>query len=415
MYKEYHRKVIIFIDEYDVPLQKALLAKDPYYDQMLDIIRAIFSQTFKPGRVEWLYTGIVTGCLKIAHQSIFTGANNFMLYGLDEKAYAGFFGFTRSETEKLLQDCELSAHNETMKKWYDGYRIGDEHLFCPWSVVKFCDKALKELNNVQNMEPEPFWINTSGNDVINLYLERAINDNLSEEIKKMEDLLNNVPQQIIVKDFVTYPDISNIGVDFDTCMTLLLQTGYLTFTDDSALTRKVFLKIPNREIFECFAQKLEMLYSGSNPVWFSRGVQLLSSLLSNDTNNIWTIINQFLTNFISIRNTGSEFYYHGFILGILTMVASRKNVELKSEQETGNGYSDIIISQQSSGTIVILELKKTENDDAKRMSAAKNAVEQILDKKYVDAFDKSVYTKIYGIGVGLGGKACAVKSAGNLR
>ncbi|MBQ7738081.1 MAG: AAA family ATPase [Desulfovibrionaceae bacterium] len=411
LYKEYGRKVMIFIDEYDVPLQKSLIAKEPYYDKMLAIIRDISSQTFKPGRVEWLYRGIVTGCLKIAHQSIFTGANNFTLNGLDEKKYAGFFGFTRSETEKLLNDCELSPQVNLVKDWYDGYRIGDEHIFCPWSVLRFCNKALQDQSSV---EPEPFWVNTSGNDIINLYLERTVNGNLPHDIQRMEDLLNDVPQQIIIQDFETYPDIRQKGVSFDTCMTLLLQTGYLTFTDDSPLSKNVFLKIPNREIREYFEQKLAWLYSESNPVWFKRGKKLLDHLLANETNDVCTVINQFLTHFISIRNTGHEFYYHGFLLGILTMVAPIKGVELKSEQETSDGYSDIIISNANSGTIVILELKRAENDDEKRRLAANNAAKQIINKKYVDGFDKSVYTKIYGLGVGFGGKACTIKPLDNL-
>ncbi|MBQ7738192.1 MAG: AAA family ATPase, partial [Desulfovibrionaceae bacterium] len=174
LYQEYGRHVIILIDENDVLLQKSLVAKEPYYDEMLDIIRDISSQTFKPDGDDWLYTAIVTGCLKIAHQSIFTGANNFKLNGLDDEKYARFFGFTRSETEKLLNDCGLSAQTEAVTDWYDGYRIGNEHMFCPWIVLSFCDKALGSQHSIA---PEPFWVNTSGNDIINLYLKNLVNEN----------------------------------------------------------------------------------------------------------------------------------------------------------------------------------------------------------------------------------------------
>ena len=172
---------------------------------MLAIIRGISSQTFKPGCDDWLYTGTVTGCLKIAHQSIFTGANNFELNGLDDQTYAGFFGFTRSETEKLLNDCGLSTQTDAVKDWYDGYRIGNEHIFCPWSVIKFCNKGLKQQKNDHNITPEPFWANTSGNDIINLYLDRLVNKDLTQDIRRMEELLNNVPQEIRLQEFETYP------------------------------------------------------------------------------------------------------------------------------------------------------------------------------------------------------------------
>ncbi|MBQ7738601.1 MAG: AAA family ATPase [Desulfovibrionaceae bacterium] len=414
LYKEYSRKVMIFIDEYDVPLQKSLTAKEPYYDKMLAIIRDISSQTFKPGRVEWLYRGLVTGCLKIAHQSIFTGANNFTLNNLNDQTYAGFFGFTLSETEKLLSDCELSLQYETIKEWYDGYRIGDKHLFCPWSVLQFCYKVLNTRDRNSKIEAEPFWVNTSGNDAINIYLENTVNGNFCDDIQRIEKLLNNVPLQIELQEFETYPDIRDEGVDFNSCMTFLLQTGYLTFTEDSPLNGNVFLKIPNNEIFKCFELKLKKLYTKSNPVWLKRGKKLLGHLLANETNDVCSVINQFLTHFISIRNTGHEFYYHGFILGILTMVAQTEGVVLKSEQETGDGYSDIIISNENSGIVVILELKRTENDPAKRRSAAENAAKQIMNKKYFDGFDKSNYAKIYGLGIGFGGKECVVKPLGNL-
>ena len=176
----------------------------------------------------------------------------------------------------------------------------------------------------------------------------------------------------------------------------------------------MLLKIPNREIHECFELKLANLYSSSNPVWFDLGKDLLAHLLANETDNVRNVFNQLLTRFISIRTTGHEFYYHGFIHGILAMAASQKSVEIKADQETGEGYADIILSNQESGTVVIMEFKKGTNTDEKRLSAAENAAKQIILKKYVDRFNKSGYTKIYGIGIGFGGKSCAVKSLGNL-
>ncbi|MBQ7738872.1 MAG: PD-(D/E)XK nuclease domain-containing protein, partial [Desulfovibrionaceae bacterium] len=353
----------------------------------------------------------VTGCLKIAHQSIFTGANNFKLNGLDDEKYAGFFGFTRFETEKLLNDCGLAAQAEAVRDWYDGYRIGNEHMFCPWSVLSFCDKALGCQHNIT---PEPFWVNTSGNDAINLYLKNIVNENLTQDIQRMEELLNNVPQEITLQEFERYPDIGKIDVGFDTCMTLLLQTGYLTFTEDSPLHENVFLKIPNKEVLKCFELKLKIIYASSNPAWLDLGEKLFLHLLANEANDAEEILNLLLGQFISIRNSGNELFYHGFMLGLLSMVAARDKIKLESDQETGDGYSDIIISHKQLKTIVIMELKKTENSDKKRLSAAKDATKQIIRKKYVDGFDNTKYLKIYGLGIGFGGKSCAIETLGNL-
>ena len=247
LYEEYNRRVIVLIDEYDVPLQKSIMAEELYYDKMLSIISAISSTTFKSDGEDWLHTCIATACLNIVYQSIFTGPNNFYLHGLDDQTFAGFFGFTRSETEKFLNDCGLSAQTEVVKDWYDGYRIGDEHILCPWSVISFCDKALEEQSNV---EPQPFLVNTSGTDAIKSYFKHLVNGNFTRDIQRIDELLNNVPQEITLEVFNTYPDIRKIGVEFDTCMTFFLHTGYLTFTDDSPLYENVFLKIPNREIRE---------------------------------------------------------------------------------------------------------------------------------------------------------------------
>ncbi|MBQ7738295.1 MAG: PD-(D/E)XK nuclease domain-containing protein, partial [Desulfovibrionaceae bacterium] len=202
--------------------------------------------------------------------------------------------------------------------------------------------------------------------------------------------------------------------DFDTCMTFFLKTGYLTFTEDSPLHKNVFLKIPNREIRKCFELRLAHLYDKSNPVWLNRGRKLFLHLFANEANDAKKILNLLLTRFISIRNQGNESFYHDFMLRLLTMVAASDKIKLESDQETGDGYSDIIISHAQLKTIVIMELKKTENNDKNRLSAAKDATKQIIRKKYVDGFDKTKYLKIYGFGIGFGGKSCAIETLGNL-
>ena len=411
LYEEFDRKVLIIIDEYDVPLQKSIVAEKPYYNQMLEIIKGISNAIFKKDAYPWLLKGIVTGCLKIAHQSIFTGANNFVTYGMGDNPYTSFFGFTINETKKLLKYCELSDQWDTVKEWYDGYRIGNEHLFCPWSVVNFAKYA---KNTTSTIQPQNYWINTSGNDIIKIYLERSINDNMNTEIDKLGKLLNGVPQEIKLKEFDIYPHIIDKGVNFDTFMTLLLQTGYLTFTDDSKLQNVVSLKIPNCEIKECFNSKMEELCDTSNPIWITTAKELISNLMENDITNANLIIDNLLSEFISLRDTGKEFLYHGFMIGILSLVAHSENIKLRSEHESGDGYSDIVLFKSDTKTAVILELKKCKNNEQARITASENAANQIIERNYAEIFIKGNYTKIYGLGIGFGGKSCKITSLGNL-
>ena len=411
LYQEYNRKVLIIIDEYDVPLQKSVVAKEPYYEKMLEIIRQISINTFKEDVSNCIFKVIVTGCLKIAHQSIFTGANNFVAYGMDENPYAGFFGFTRKETEKILEYAELSDQNNTIKEWYDGYRIGDEHLFCPWSVLNFLFFA---RNAKLKIEPQPYWINTSGNDIINLYLKRIISGDLYGDFERLKNLLNGIPQDIVLKEFDTYPDIRNREVRFESLMTLLLQTGYLTFTDLSTFHGNVSLKIPNVEIFKCFELKLQEFYKNPDQSWTVKGKKLLKSFMTNDIDTATIIIGELLDRFISLRETGYEFFYQGFMHGILTMVAPLENIIVTAESECGDGYADITLYDEDSRTSVILEFKKSANNSAARTQAANRAADQIIRLRYAQQFIEKYCQKIYGMGIGFGGKLCVIKSLGNL-
>ena len=411
LHQEFNRKVLIIIDEYDVPLQKAVVAEEPYYDKMLENIKQISIRTFKENSHPWLFKGIVTGCLKIAHQSIFTGANNFVTNGMDTDQYADFFGFTLTETKKLLEDVDLADQESIVKEWYDGYRIGNQHLFCPWSLLQFVNYA---RNNKDNISPRPYWINTSGNDVIELYLKRSMNNNFSEDINKIELLLNNIPQKIILKEFTTYPDIRNKGVTFDIFMTLLLQTGYLTFTDDSPFIGQISVRIPNFEIYTCFEEKIKGLYDTSDDTWLEKARKLIKYLMINNTKEIKLIIDDFLGKFISFRNTGYESFYHGFIHGLLCIVASEKSIRANHDKESGDGFADITLDNPRSNTAVIIEFKKTENDNSKRTAGAHVAAKQIIDRKYANEFIQMQYTNIYGLGIGVGGKHCAIEPLGNL-
>ena len=405
LYKEYGKQVIVIIDEYDVPLQKAVVAKEPYYDDMLQLIKQISINTFKQEPDPWLYKGIISGCLKIAHQSVFTDANNFSVFDMDKEPYTGFFGFTREETSKLLNDCGLEDRRSEIDRWYDGYHFGRRHLYCPWSLLNYCRNVMQD----PSLKPEPYWVNTSGNDLISLYTKDSITANNYANIENLQKLMNGEDVEIELDEFTTYPDIKN-HLSFDAFMTMMLHTGYVTLSEDPPRGRKVKIRIPNLEIFECFKEKFESIYSADNHEWFNKALRLQNLLLNNHTEDAQKLINALLKQFISIRNSSSEFYYHGFLLGILGISAASQNIQIKDEFESGDGYSDIILVSEDLSTAVILELKNTVNTPSARKKAAVSALNQIIRKDYPRPFINRGYEKIYGIGIGFGGKNCELTS-----
>jgi len=408
LYKEYGRKVIVIIDEYDVPLQKAMIAEEPYYNKMLNIIRTLSGNIFKKDNEPWLYKGLVSGCLRIAHQSVFTDANNFTTFGMNDEPYTGFFGFTEEETRKLLSDCGLSEKENEVKEWYDGYRFGDKHIYCPWSLISYCYAATQK----DIYTPQPFWVNTSGNDLITLFTDNSMEAHNAENIDKLQKLLEGESIEISLKEFTTYPDLRN-RVSFDVFMTMMLHTGYVTFAEGSEFTGKVAVRIPNQEVLACFTEKREYLYGEDNPYWYNQALKLVDYLMANNTDEAQMLINTMLKEFLSIRNTGNELYYHGFMTGILGLATATKNFTYHEEIESGTGFSDIIIDSFDNKTACILELKKTENlEDCYDVADA--ATKQIIKKDYASKFISRRYKKIFGIGIGFAKKSCEIISLGNL-
>jgi len=408
LFTEFDRKVIVMIDEYDVPLQKAMVAEEPYYNKMLEIIRKISVTTFKQGSTPWLYKGIVTGCLRIAHQSIFTDANNFTTYGMNREPYTGFFGFTKEETHKLLKDSGLSDKEDKVREWYDGYRFGKEHVYCPWSLVNYCDEA----KNDHTLEPEAFWVNTSGNDTINLYIKNSMEAHDAGNIEKLQSLMDGRSVQISLSEFTTYPDLSH-NIDFDTFMTLMLHTGYVTYSEDSEFFDQIKIRIPNREVYECFKAKQKLLFGRKNPQWLNQALNLVDLLMENNVEEAASLMNDMLVQFLSVRNYGSELYYHGFMLGVIGLAASTRNLIVHEELESGEGFTDLVLDDFVNENCCILELKKAESLD-RRYAAAQEATAQILKKNYAEEFVGKHYKKVYGIGIGFAKKSCRIISMGNL-
>ncbi|SPT68205.1 Predicted AAA-ATPase [Anaerobiospirillum thomasii] len=406
LHKEFNRQVLIIIDEYDVPLQKAVVAKEPYYDEMLSIIRSISISVFKQQGNPWLYKGIVTGCLKIAHQSVFTDANNFTTFNVNDENYTTFFGFTQEQTDKIISDFGLESKRDEIKKWYNGYRFGHENVYCPWSLMEYCASSKRNGSN----EPKPFWVNTSGNDIITLYTKNSIEAKKQGNIDKLQDLMDGKSIDIELSEFTVYPDIKS-GLKFNAFGTMLLQTGYVTLADDSPLSGNVRVKIPNYEVRKAFESRLEVLYSEDDATWSSQGYNLLDALLCNDIAKAQDIINTVLKTYISIRHSGHEQYYHGFMQGLLIEAVTDCGITMLDESESGLGYSDIILKDSSNDRAVILEFKRATTDDC--LEVANEATDQIIEKKYADLFSAQ-YKHVYGIGIGFFKKKCKIASLGNI-
>ena len=409
LYREYGRKILVIIDEYDVPLQKAVIAEEPYYNKILEIIRKISVTTFKQNPDPWLYKGIVSGCLRIAHQSVFTDANNFTTFGMNDEPYTGFFGFTKEETHKLLADCGLSEKENEVKEWYDGYRFGDKHIFCPWSLISYCYAATQK----DIYAPQPFWVNTSGNDLITMFTDNSMEAHNAENIDKLQKLLDGESIEISLKEFTTYPDLRN-RVSFDVFMTMMLHTGYVTFAEGSEFTGKVTVKIPNQEVLKCFNEKREYLYGEDNPYWYNQALKLVDLLMVNNTDDAQMLISTMLKEFLSIRNSGDELYYHGFMVGVLGIASAAKGISFHEEIESGDGFPDIVLKNDATDTVAVIEFKKGKNERLERIQSAEDAAKQILEKRYAEPYLAEKYKNVYAIGIGFGGKDCYIQSLGNL-
>ena len=424
--KAFNKDPVIIIDEYDVPLQKATARG--YYTDMLDVIRLILSSALKDNDTN-IFKGFVTGCLRIAHQSIFTGVNNFDTYGINDTIYSGFIGLTKDETAGLLKRYGMETRLPDVTEWYDGYNFAGTGMLCPWSVIKFMSRALRPDNNPATFQPENYWANSSGNNIIDICMRYPD----SSDLERIENLMHNGTETITLKTFTSYPEI-NCNTSFDTFATLMLHTGYFTVVkgtvadesemslnsssacDDNEIIRKAVIKIPNKEVLQSFLEKAESIFSKDNPEWTQRAAELLEALFSGDAKKVQDIIDDMLMRFISNRDAMSgEGYYHGFMTSVLGIAAGTagtarnriNRVEMESEKDAGNGFSDIILSKVFEGKAVILEFKKCEigtPNAFKKM--CREALKQIDDKKYEYRYRTSGYQDIKKYGIAFYGKQC---------
>ena len=386
--KEHHKiKPILLIDEYDVPIAKS--AYHGYYDEMIDLMSPFYNDTLKTNLN--LEKAVLTGCLRAAKESIFTGLNNLMVCSVldsgDDDISTGI-GFTKDDTQEVLSYYRLTDYFEEVKDNYDGYHFGTNHMYCPWDVMNFCNDNYRKLSKDINLiQAGNYWINTSGNDVI----EEFMGFIESEDVDKMQNLIDGESIIAEVREALCYGDLENH--DINDFWTLLLYTGYLTFDPQYRTSNKKErrLYIPNEEIKECFKTKIMDFYKNNN-IMKSSTTNLIKGLFTGDAGVVEDNLNELLAKYVSIRdfcvNAPKENYYHGFMNGLLANGTSLIE-EQKSNFESGNGYIDLIIkSLKNRGVIVILELKQTSDENEDKYLIAEDAVEQIIQKKYADPYIK---------------------------
>ena len=387
LYLHHGIKPVLLIDEYDVPIAKA--AHNGYYREMIDIISPFLSNALKTN----LYLGraVLTGCLRAAKESIFTGLNNLLVCSIldsgDDNVSQGI-GFTKEESEEVLSYYGLTDYYEDVRNNYDGYHFGTTHMYCPWDVMNFCNDNFRKLSKDRNLiQAGNYWINTSGNDVIEEFM--GFID--LEDVELMQDLLDGKSITAEVRATLCYGDLQNH--DINDFWTLLLYTGYLTFEPQShnPESDEYSVYIPNEEIRKCFKSRI-LNYFKNNSVMKSSTAELVKGLFEGDAEKVQDNLNTLLGKYVSIRdfsvNAPKENYYHGFVNGLLVNGTSLI-AEQKSNFESGNGYIDLIIkSIRSRGIIVILELKQTSDENEDKVLIAQDAVEQIIQKKYADPYIK---------------------------
>ena len=373
LYKHYGKKVVILIDEYDVPLDKAF--QNGYYNEMVSLIRGLFGQALKTN--EFLQFAVLTGCLRISKESIFTGLNNFKVMSITDSRFDEQFGFTDEEVKKLLSDYDMDSHFDEVKEWYDGYHFGRADVYCPWDVINHAD----HLRDDGDAKPQTYWINSSGNSLVRRLINRA-DSSTKDEIERL--IAGEAIEKVIRQD-LTYDEIEN---SIDNIWSVLFTTGYLTkvgevkLADSESYAYK--LVIPNKEVREVFVLQIQE--------WFKAVVandndtmKLLSkAILDKDETILARQLNIVMGRMISILDTKApddmkENFYHGLLLGLLR--GSNPDWLIRSNRESGDGFSDILIKPENPDLGIVIEVKYAK--EFKKLDAACDAaMDQIKQKSY---------------------------------
>ena len=404
LYQHYGKKAIVLIDEYDVPLAKASV--HGYYAQMVDVIRGMLGNTLKTN--SYLKKGVLTGCLRVAKESIFTGLNNInvnTVFSRDEALSTGI-GFTTDETNMMLDYYGLSSFNNIVKEWYGGYNFANHEMFCAWDVVNFCAEAIR-LENCQDMTPQNYWVNTSSNDLINKFLGFLT----EKDAQDMQTLVDGGTVSKKIRETLNHEDLKEHRSD--DFWSMLLYTGFLTVvkpSDFDVASSELNFRIPNKSIRNCFKEKIQDYFTKA-PTQVQKATKILQSIFNADAEQLRVDIEDALAKFISVRDFSTkapkEYYYHGFLNSVFSTQCEHLR-NYASNQEAGNGYSDITFLSKDSLLGVVLELKYTD-DENELIPTAKAALKQIDEKHYIEAFKKNGFTeKVYALGLSFSKKSCAV-------
>lgn len=389
--KHYEKKVILLIDEYDVPLEKAF--QHGYYEEMLSLIRSLFGNALKTNA--FLYFAVLTGCLRISRESVFTGLNNLNVMTITDVYFNKAFGFTESDVEKLLADYGLAHAREAMRDWYNGYEFGKMPIYCPWDVIKYTQALLKD----KHAEPENYWANTSGNALVRRFIGKADRQTRSE----IECLIAGECITKPLKQELTYNELDS---SIDNLWSVLFTTGYLTRKEE-VHGKSWNLAIPNQEIRELFIRQIQEWFKEEIRTDTQKLEKFCEAFPAGDAHSIESLLNEYLWKSISIRDTAvkknmKENFYHGILLGLLQY---ESNWEIESNAETGEGYSDISIKTQNRVGIVI-EIKYAEDGNLQAYCAA--ALAQIDKKQYDEALRRDGMKKIMKCGIAFYKKDCKV-------
>lgn len=393
LYLHYDQKVVILIDEYDVPLDKAF--KNGYYQEMVSLIRGLFGQALKTN--EFLQFAVLTGCLRVSKESIFTGLNNFEINSIVDIEHEEGFGFTDAEVMQMLKYYHCTERYSDIKEWYDGYHFGNADIYCPWDVINFVKKLLTDFN----AKPSAFWINSSGNDLVKLFVDKA-DQSTKDEIERL------VAGESVTKRIrldLTYDEIEN---SIDNVWSVLFTTGYLTNIGNPE-SGVYELVIPNREVHEVFVLQIQE--------WFQRSVakeesmpEFSKTILNADAEELQKQLNVIMSRMISVLDTKAreeqkENFYHGLLLGLLR--GSNPDWLIKSNRESGDGYSDILIEPENPDAGIIIEVKYAASISGLD-KACENAMAQIENRRYDETLRENGRCDILAYGIAFHKKRCRV-------
>ena len=389
MFSVYGKKVVLLIDEYDVPIAKAF-DKDEniYYNEMLGLMKGVLSTALKDS--EHLEFGIVTGCLRIAKQSIFTDVNNFSNYSIIDDEFANYFGFTEDEVKDMLHSIECEDKLPLVREWYDGYLFGNTHMYCPWDVVNYLSKLSKNKNAI----PQNFWENTSSNDLLHKFV-RHKNQNMLA--RSFDVLLAGGSISISIARNLTYDMVTS---SIDNIWSILLMTGYLTPTEVITDYRSVVVNLPNKEIQNLFESSIISKFEDTLDQ--DKQQTLMCALWDKDSDKATQYLTSLLDANISYFDYHENFY-HAFLIGVF----SGMGYDVKSNRETGNGRADMVIRDSFNKKVIIIETKRA-TDENNMDTMCNEALQQIIDNNYISSF-KEEYSTILCYGIAFYRKSALVK------